>query len=188
MTAADARFADVYESFFRRVYAYCLRRIAADRVDDAVAEIFLVAWRRIDEVPEGEAVLPWLYGVAFKVLSTQRRGRSRQRQLEAKLTAVGVAPIKSAEDFVVSSSESDQVFRALARLKRTDQEILMLTVWEELPHAEIAIALGISVGAVKQRAHHARHNLTREYTRLEKSHIKPLAAQKGGGRWQPKTG
>lgn len=182
MTVGDARFAEVYERFFRHVYGYCLRRSSPDRVDDVVAETFLVAWRRIGDVPEGEAALPWLYSVAYRVLSTHFRGRSRQRRLDEKLNGVGVEPVLSIEDFVVMSEDSTQVFNAMSRLKSTDQEILKLTVWEELSHAEIAEVLRIGVGAVKQRALIARKNLTREYNRLEKKRIKPLAAQKGGSR------
>ena len=78
MTAGDTRFVEVYESFFRLVYGYCLRRTSPDKVDDAVAETFLVAWRRIGDVPIGDAALPWLYGVAYRVLSTQWRARSRR--------------------------------------------------------------------------------------------------------------
>jgi len=181
MSESDTRFVEVYERFFRHVYGYCLRRTAPDRVDDAAAETFLVAWRRIGEVPEGEAALPWLYAVAYKVLSTQWRGRSRIGKLESKLSSVGLALMESAEDFIVTAEESAQVFEAMARLNKTDQEILRLTVWEELAHAEIAVVLDISVGAVKQRSYEARKNLTREYNRLENRRIKPLAAQKGGG-------
>ena len=182
MTAKDALFADVYERFFRQVYGYCLRRTSPDRVDDVVAETYLVAWRRIDDVPDGDAALPWLYSVAYRVLSTHFRGRSRQRKLAEKLTSVGVEPVASTEDFIVMSEDSAQVLEAIARLRSTDQEILKLAVWEELSHAEIAEVLGIAVGAVKQRALIARKNLTREYKRLEKKRTKPLAAQKGGRR------
>ncbi len=182
MTSGDARFAEVYERFFRQVYGYCLRRISPDRVDDVVAETFMVTWRRIDDVPEGDSALPWLYAVAYKVLSTQWRGRSRQRKLQAKLISVGVEPVSSTEDFIITAEASDQVFRAISRLKSTDQEILKLTVWEELSHAEIAAFFGIGLGAVKQRSLIARKNLTREYNRLENKRIKPLAAQKGGRR------
>ena len=182
MTAADARFAEVYERFYRHVYGYCLRRSAPDRVDDVVAETFLVAWRRIEDVPAAEAALPWLYSVAYRVLSTHFRGRSRQRRLEEKLTNVGVEPVSSTEDFIITSEDSAQVFEAMSRLRSTDQEILKLTVWEELTHAEIGEVLGIGVGAVKQRALVARKNLTREYNRIENKRTKPLAAQKGGRR------
>lgn len=182
MTAQDTRFAEVYERFFRQVYGYCLRRTSPDRVDDVVAETFMVAWRRIDDVPEGDSALPWLYGVAYRVLGSHFRGRSRQRRLAEKLISVGIEPVASTEDYLVMSEESTQVLDAIARLKDTDQEILKLTVWEELSHAEIADALGIGVGAVKQRALVARKNLTREYKRLEKKRTKPLTAQKGGRR------
>lgn len=182
MTAQDARFAEVYERFFRQVYGYCLRRTSADRAEDVVAETFLVAWRKFDEVPTGDAALPWLYSVAYRVLSTHFRGMSRQRRLAEKLTSVGLDPVASTEDFVVMSEEATHLFAAMERLKTTDQEILKLTVWEELSHAEIAEVLRIKVGAVKQRALVARRNLTREFNRQEKKRIKPLAAQKGGRR------
>lgn len=182
MTANDALFAEVYERFFRQVYGYCLRRSLPDRVDDVVAETFLVAWRRIEDVPDGDAALPWLYSVAYRVLGTHFRGRSRQRRLAERLTSVGVEPVASTEEFIIMSEDSAQVFDAMARLKPTDQEILKLTVWEELSHAEIAEVLRIGIGAVKQRALTARKNLTREYNRLEKKRTKPLAAKKGGRR------
>ena len=53
MTAGDAKFVSVYETYYRNVYAYCRRRTGPDRVDDAVAEVFLIAWRRIGELPDG---------------------------------------------------------------------------------------------------------------------------------------
>jgi RNA polymerase sigma-70 factor (ECF subfamily) len=86
------------------------------------------------------------------------------------------------EDFVVTAEESQRVLEAMSRLKPTDQEILKLSVWEELPHSDIALVLEITPGAVKQRAYEARKNLTREFNRLENSRIGPLIAPKGGRR------
>jgi RNA polymerase sigma-70 factor (ECF subfamily) len=179
---ADAEFAEFYRRHFRQIYSYCLRRISPDRIDDAVADTFLVAWRRLSVVPEGASALPWLYGVAYKVLATQRRGRSRQEALKTKLAASGATPMTGIEDFVVTAEESQRVLDAMSRLKPTDQEILKLSVWEELPHSDIALVLEITPGAVKQRAYEARKNLTREFNRLENSRIGPLIAPKGGRR------
>ncbi len=179
---ADAEFAEFYRRHFRHIYSYCLRRISPDRIDDAVADTFLVAWRRLEVVPEGASALPWLYGVAYKVLSTQRRGRSRQEALKTKLAASGAMPMTGIEDFVVTAEESARVLAAMSRLKPTDQEILKLSVWEELPYSDIALVLGISPGAVKQRAYEARKNLTDEFNRLENSHAGPFIARKGGRR------
>ena len=183
MTAGDTRFVEVYESFFRLVYGYCLRRTSPDKVDDAVAETFLVAWRRIGDVPVGDAALPWLYGVAYRVLSTQWRARSRRGRLNSKLASVGITPVANALDYLVTAQESEQILEALSRLKRTDQEILRLAVWEELSHTEIAAVLDINTGAAKQRLSQARKNLGREFDRLENRTVRPPAAQKGGGSW-----
>ena len=181
MTASDARFVAAYESYYRHVVAYCRRRTTPDRVDDAVAEVFLIAWRRIDELPAGEATLPWLYGVAYRVLGHQFRGHSRRRKLNSKLTAIGADVAPPADDVVVQRQESHRVVVALERLRARDQEILRLSIWEELPHSEMAGILGLSIDAAKQRLSRARKSLAREYDRLEKhGRIKAPAAQKGG--------
>jgi DNA-directed RNA polymerase specialized sigma24 family protein len=64
MTDDEARFVEIYRRYSKQIQAYCARRTPGSQVADAVADTFLVAWRRIDQVPEGEATLPWLYGVA----------------------------------------------------------------------------------------------------------------------------
>lgn len=180
MTSGDTRFAELYERYGRRVYAYCRRRTDVDRVDDAVADTFLTAWKRIEEVPKGDEALPWLYGVAYRVLSHQWRSASRRRRLDKKLTGIGLDFVSAPEEFIVQRHESRQVIEALDALKTTDQEILLLTTWEELSPADIAVALGISNGAVRQRLHEARKNLARQYNRLENKRMNPLAARKGG--------
>ena len=181
MTATDVRFAEIYEEFFRRIYGYCLRRTTPDRVDDVVAETFLVAWRRINDVPAGAEALPWLYAVAYKVLGNQWRSQKRRQRLDDKLLQVGIAPVVSTEDHFVTGEETRQVLQALSKLKRTDREILRLAMWEEMSQPDISYILGISKGAVKQRLYQARKNLTLEYNRLESKRTNSPAARKGGG-------
>ena len=50
-----------------------------------VAETLMVAWRRRDAVPAGAEAIPWLYGVAWRLLANQRRGRSRRLRLQRAL-------------------------------------------------------------------------------------------------------
>lgn len=172
------RFALLYERHHRRVFAYCLRRASADRADDAVAETFMTAWRRIDDIPEGDGALPWLLAVAFRVLGHQWRGASRRSRLAEKLAATGVVPVPAPEDYIVVNHDSEQILEALSRLKVRDQEILRLSIWEELNHAEIALILGVSEEAIRKRLSRARKSLAHEYDRLEHSVIP--AAQEGG--------
>ena len=81
---------------------------------------------------------------------------------------------------LVRRTESQTVIKAAARLRQIDQEILRLTLWEQLSHADAAIVLGLEPGAVKQRAFRARRNLANEYLKLTKDTLPP-AALKGGG-------
>ncbi len=180
MTADDAFFVQLYESYYREVYVYCRRRASADRVDDAVAETFLVGWKKIDEVPRSSDALPWLYAVAYRVLAHQWRGMSRRRRFEARLSSLGASGPDQPEDFIVIRHESRQVLDAAGRLKSTDREILRLSLWEELSHSDIAVVLDINPDAVRQRLSRALQNLTREFDRLESRPTYAPAAEKGG--------
>ena len=86
---------------------------------DAAAETFVVAWRRLNDVAEGQA-LPWLYAIARRVLSTQRRSSRRQEAVAARVALERDRPISD-------SSSAPPVVRALAELPAEVREILMLT-------------------------------------------------------------
>jgi RNA polymerase sigma factor (sigma-70 family) len=180
LAVGDARFREVHDRFYKDVYAYCRRRTDAGSVDDAVADTFLTAWRKSDEIPPGDQALPWLYGVAYRVLTHQWRGSSRRRRLTEKVASFAGISASLPEEIVITGQEHRQLLTALGALRQNDQEILRLTVWEELSQAEIAIALGISVGAVRQRFYAAKKKLTDEYNRLESRKVHSPAAQKGG--------
>jgi RNA polymerase sigma-70 factor (ECF subfamily) len=64
----EARFGELYRRYYRPVRDYCRRRVAADAVDDVVAEVFLRVWRRLADVPAGRDALVWLYGVAYRAI------------------------------------------------------------------------------------------------------------------------
>jgi RNA polymerase sigma-70 factor (ECF subfamily) len=176
----DAAFLDLYGRFHRHVYAYCRRRLPADVVDDAVAETFVLAWRKSDQIPQGDQALLWLYGVAYRVLTHQWRSNFRRRRLAEKVATFGEIAMSLPEEIVIAGHEQRQLLAALGALRPNEQEILRLAVWEELSQADMAIALGISVGAVRQRFYAAKKKLAEEYNRLESRKISSPAAQKGG--------
>ena len=178
-TGDHAKFNEIYARYGKFVHAYCARRTVPSQVADAVSETFLVAWRRLDQIEDVDTALPWLYGTAHRVLSHQWRSRSRAQQLEKRLVDSGQGEQGVPEVIVMQRQETDLVLLAAQRLRRVDQEILRLTIWEELSHAEVGRALSIPPGAVKQRAFRARRNLTREYNRLTGEDRSP-ATQEGG--------
>jgi RNA polymerase sigma factor (sigma-70 family) len=139
------------------VLAYAVRR-ASDPQDaaDVVADTFLVAWRRLDEVPPGDEARLWLYAVARHVLANHSRSARRRERLAGRLrdelpvALDGVGP---------PAAGTGAVRAALAELAPEDQEILRLCGWEELTPREIATVLGISHVAARSRLHRARHRL-----------------------------
>jgi RNA polymerase sigma-70 factor, ECF subfamily len=82
----EERFAALFDRTHRPLLAYAVRRVA-DPADaaDIVAETFLVAWRRLDEVPPDEQARPWLFGVARRVLANYYRGEHRRHALGERL-------------------------------------------------------------------------------------------------------
>lgn len=180
MSFESRGFVEIYEAYYRPVYAYFRRRLAADLVDDAVAETFLVAWSKADRMPEGESVLPWLYGVAHRVLMHQWRTSYRSRRLSQRLSSLAVDAPKPPEELIISNYEAQLVLQAASKLKRTDREILRLSLWEDLAHADIASVLGLKPETVRQRLSRALTRLTREFNRLERHSSQSPAAQEGG--------
>jgi RNA polymerase sigma factor (sigma-70 family) len=179
MTDDEARFVEIYRRYAQPIQAYCARRTAGPQVADAVADVFLVAWRRVDQIPDGDAALPWLYAVAYRVLSHQWRHKARSRRLLQRLQGLAQIDTFSPDVVVLRNEEYRVVLDAAARLRPIDQEILRLTLWEELSHADVALVLGIAITAVKERAYRARRNLAAEYQKLTEDR-QPPAARNGG--------
>jgi len=144
-----ARFERIWWDCASAVAAYVRRRAPADAVEDAVAETFLVAWRRLDRVP-GEP-LPWLYGVARRTLANQRRSQARRAALTTRLRLELPA--------VATDLGDERILDALGALTERDRELLTLVAWEGLTCAEAAIALGSSPVACRVRLHRARRRL-----------------------------
>jgi RNA polymerase sigma factor (sigma-70 family) len=163
--AARARFEALYSANLSRLLAYAVRRTSTpEDAADVVAETFLVAWRRIDDVPRGDEATLWLYGTARRVLSNQRRTDVRRTRLSdrlrAELASLPQTPHAGLE-------ELDAVRTAFDRLRPDDRELLGLIAWEGLGPAELARVLGCSRNAGKIRTHRARRRLARELAALD---------------------
>jgi RNA polymerase sigma-70 factor (ECF subfamily) len=168
MRRREARFRSIFESHYQAVLAYALRRVVEADAHDAVAETFLVGWRRLDDMPP-HAELPWLLGVARRTLANQRRSRVRASRLAERLSG---ASSRDAE----ADTPHGEIAEALQRLRPLDREVLLLTAWDGLTHREIADVFGCSENAVAIRLHRARSRLARE---LEAAHV---ATQGGDSR------
>jgi RNA polymerase sigma-70 factor, ECF subfamily len=179
----EATFDRLFAQYREPVQRYCLRRLGVDEADDAAAEVFLVAWRRIDDIPLGME-LPWLYGVARNVVRNQHRTQGRLFQLRDRMASQPHVDGPDPEVVVLRRDEDVAVLRALAVLRSEEQEILRLKAWERLSNGEIAAVLGTSVGAVDMRLTRARKHLAAAYQANERratAFVRKDHTSSGGG-------
>lgn len=156
------RFRQLFDDSYQPLLAYALRRIGGlAEAEDVVAETLTIAWRRRQDVPEGEAARLYLFGIARKLLANRRRSQQRGRGLIARLAGEGR---RAAQDEIHISDPS--LMRALAALSEQDREILRLAAWEELSSQEIATVLGISASGATSRLHRARRRLAAQLGEL----------------------
>lgn len=164
----NAVFREVYNATFNDVRRFCLRRLPVSDVNDAVSEVYLVAWQRADKVPRGSETLPWLYGVARNVVRHAERSNRRRLRLTTKAMREPTGTVASPETQVIRRSEDEALAADIGRLSQSDQEVIRLRAWEDLNAPAIARVLGCSVSAAEKR-------VTRAFKRLEKT----LTARRG---------
>lgn len=154
---AQARFSRLYREQGRAILTYALRRVAdPEDAADVVAETFVVAWRRFDDVPLGDGARLWLYGVARLVLTNLQRSERRRTRLGARLAESLRTEIAT---HAAPEGEAAAVLRAMGTLGADDRELLMLVSWEGLSPSEAARVLGLSALATRSRLHRARRRL-----------------------------
>lgn len=171
--STDDAFAEAYRAHYWAVSRFVARRLdwQAHEVEEVVAEVFSIAWRRRAELPD--APLPWLYGVARNCLANTVRGLSRYRRLLHRLGSHEAAHRPQTVESPDAERPGSWVHEALARLSPADQEVLRLTAWEELTIEELAVTLGCGQSAAAMRLHRARGRLRTQIERMR---------QRGGAR------
>jgi len=150
----------VFDAHQQAIRAYCVRRLPVSDADDAVAEVFLTYWRRLDEAPAEPHCRPWLYGIARNVIRNSRRSIIRFNRLQDRASRQPKLPVESPEVVVVRSAEEERLYHALGRLRDSEREILLLRAWEGLSSAEIATVMGLTPKAVDNRLARVREKLT----------------------------
>jgi RNA polymerase sigma-70 factor (ECF subfamily) len=153
-SADRAAFSALFDRHYAAVWRFVARRAWPDAVDDVVAETFLAAWRRYDDLPSD--ALPWLLNAAGKCLANHRRAAMRAESLKERLAAQATP---AAADATTQRFERGALLRAFASLPDTERDLLMLTEWDGLSVGRAAQALGISSAAASARIYRARRKL-----------------------------
>lgn len=157
--SAQKRFEELYEAYSHRVLSYAARRLGMVRAEDIVADTFTVVWRRLDDL--GNDPLPWILGIARRVIANDERGSRRRSLLQERVRVVS----KANADYTphVAVDEHEHVLSILIRLPEKHREVLFLAFWEDLSHQQAAAVLGCSKAAFAVRLHRARNAFSKEF-------------------------
>lgn len=151
----------------RAVYALCYRFVGNhDDAADLAQEVFLRAYRGLGTFRGTSALGTWLYRIAVNVSLNRVGARTPPMQSVETIGPIAARGGSPAEA-LLRAEMSSRVRAAVARLPRKQRATLVLRVYHELSHQQIADVLGTSVGAVKANFFHALTNLRKRLGSLD---------------------
>jgi RNA polymerase sigma-70 factor, ECF subfamily len=157
--ARTTHFDELVRAHAGAISSYLRRRIyplPASDVDDLLAETLLIVWRRLDDIPQ-DAELPWMLGVARRVLANAQR--SQRRRLPRESVAAPLSQ-SSAEDVILADAA---LASALAALSTDERDILLASVWDGLSYGDIAVLYNITPNAAAIRLSRSREKFLQAY-------------------------
>jgi RNA polymerase sigma factor (sigma-70 family) len=159
MVRPVARAADVEELYRRHAEELrgYLHRRAGPVGADLLADVFVVALRRLDDLPEPALQRAWLFTTARRLLLAEARSSRKRHDAERERARFGEPAADDAE--LDRSDLTHAVREALASLREPDRELIRLTEWERLDITEAAAVLGLRPGTARVRLHRARRAL-----------------------------
>ena len=132
-----------------------------DEAAEVTQEVFLSAYKSINQFRGHANFSTWLYRIAFNHASTRRKNLKVSQQRYVSLEDVEIVgespndPAKSAEQKEIQ----ERVQQALNTLDKEEATVILLRDLQDVPYDEVAAILGIPIGTVKSRLHRARQAL-----------------------------
>jgi RNA polymerase sigma-70 factor (ECF subfamily) len=152
-----AAFDRLVELHQREIYRLCYRYVNDPQdANDMAQEVFLKAYKAIGRFRGDSSFSTWLYRIAVNTCLNFRSGR----RLEGEELS-DTLPDRRAGALAVMEEEerAARVRAAVARLPEKQRATLILKIYHELTHEEVAGIVGASVGTVKANLFHALGNL-----------------------------
>ena len=149
---------NIFSAHYNEVFGFVFRRVS-DGVDaeDVVAEVFRIAWQKLDrELPSSE-MRDWLLRVAALTLRNQERSARRRQRLLERLFRLAQHEVSSQSD----PGGNAVLLHAFGHLRPKDREVLTLIAWDGLTHAEAADLLGLKRNTFEARLSRAKASLRR---------------------------
>lgn len=170
-------FAEVFDRHARAVNAFAAYRVGRSAAEDVLSETFLVAFRRrADFASDAESALPWLIGIASRLIRKHRAVEAKHwMSFAASISHQDHSSFGGLEE-AMSRLDAERELATMkvriASLAPRDRETLLLYAWHGLSYEEIATALGVPIGTVRSRLNRVRKRLDagrriRQFTKQE---------------------
>lgn len=154
----------IVERHQRAVYQLCYRFVRThEDASDLSQDVFLRAYRGLRRFRGDSLLSTWLYRIAVNACLNRVSSRKIQETPLDDAPPIAAAVSDPVAEMVQAGARA-RVRAAVARLPGKQRATLILRVYHELSHQEIATALGTSVGAVKANVFHALGNLKKLLT------------------------
>ena len=153
----------LYQQHGGEVLSYLARRCPAEAAQDLLQETFLQVVRSADRLESVTLPRAWLFGIARNILALHFR---RKAGAELVLEHAPELAAKVSEDRRLPAMRD-----AIARLPPELRETLELRLTDELSYEEIASVLGIPIGTVRSRLHHAVRRLRTALTTTSETNL-----------------
>jgi RNA polymerase sigma-70 factor, ECF subfamily len=137
-------FSSLYERYGRVVHALLLTRVARDEVDDLVQDVFLAAWRRLEDLRDPAAFGGWIAMIARNRATDFHRRAAEHVALPENIESPGGAS---------EQAEANAALAAIRGLPEAYRETLMLRLVEGLTGPEIAERTGLTPASVRVNLH-----------------------------------
>jgi RNA polymerase sigma-70 factor (ECF subfamily) len=173
-------FEEVVRRYQRRVYATALRIVRRhDLADDVTQETFLRAHRALGTYDRGRPFGPWICRIAANLaINHVRSPEAREEPLDGVLDASAAPAHEGPLSAVLEAEARTMLEAAVGRLPPDQRAVFVLRAHDEMSYAEIAEALGLSIGTVMSRLSRAREKLRAALA----GYLGPAAAREGAAR------
>ncbi len=144
------QFADKYQQFFPRVFAYVYGRVRnVHETEDLVADVFERAFLKMDSLRNDEAFSTWLFTIARNIVTSHARKSGRETVVDPDILRSVVATNVSVENEVLVREEVAAVVDCLKNFPQREQDIVSLKFDAELANRQIARIMGLSEANVR---------------------------------------
>jgi RNA polymerase sigma-70 factor (ECF subfamily) len=160
------RYSELYEEHFEFVWRSA-RYLGEppSTLDDAVQDVFLVAYRRFQDFEARSSPRTWLFAITLRVVSDHRRSRRRKTRLLDSVKRMITGPVATPFDETAHAEQGRALMSALEGLSEDQRAVFVMADLEELSAPEIASVLRVNLNTVYSRLRSARREVANALAR-----------------------